>query len=381
MKFTDKIYVTSTRGMVGSELYNELRLLGFTNIISSELDLRNQNEVKEFFEREKPDYVFITSAKVGGIIANSKHKAEFYYDNTMIDTNVIHNSHIYGVKKLLYLGSSCIYPKLAKQPIKEEYLMLGPLEETNDAYAMAKISGIKMCQSYREQYESNFISAMPTNLYGNLKDNYDLETSHVLPGMIRKFHIGRKFNKPVELWGSGTPLREFLHVNDLVKALIFLMLNYNESEHINIGSNDEVSIAELSRIVACATGYDKEVIWNPDKPDGTPRKALDSSKLLNMGWKPKIGLRSGILNLYNKLITKHELFIDFEVRDRLSHLKSIEEKIIYLFPFEVCHVDIIKWFLKYDMSIEEFEEAYKTIITNTNIPVEIIEKLNKLLTI
>jgi len=313
MEFTDKVYITSNKGMVGSELYNELRYLGFTNIISKtkhELDLRDQQKVKEFFEKEKPDYVFITSAKVGGIMDNKTKKAEYYYDNNMINTNVIHYSHVYGVKKLLFLGSSCIYPKFAKQPIKEDSLMTGQLESTNDAYAMAKISGIKMCQAYREQYGSNFISAMPTNLYGNLRDNYDLESSHVLPGMIRKFHIARKFNKCVELWGSGTPLREFLHVNDLVKALIFLMLNYNEPEHINIGSNDEVSIAELSRIIAAATGYDGEIIWQSDKPDGTPRKALDSSKILNMGWKPKIKLRSGILYLYAKLLEKHELFKD-----------------------------------------------------------------------
>ncbi len=297
MNFTDKIFIAGHRGMVGSAIYRKLTHEGFTNIItrtSKELDLRNQQQVISFIESEKPDYVFVAAAKVGGILANNTYRAEFLYDNLTMQNNLIHQSYIYGVKKLLFLGSSCIYPKLAPQPLKEEYLLTGLLEETNEPYAIAKIAGIKMCDAYRAQYGCNFISAMPTNLYGP-NDNYDLNKSHVLPALIRKFYEAKLNNSPeVVMWGTGTPKREFLHVDDLADACFFLMQNYNEAGHVNVGVGDDVTILELAHLVKKAVGFEGNITHDYTKPDGTPRKLMDVSKLTSLGWKAKIGLEEGI---------------------------------------------------------------------------------------
>ncbi|SOE21444.1 GDP-L-fucose synthase [Spirosomataceae bacterium TFI 002] len=301
MEKTSKIYIAGHRGMVGSAIARKLEADGFTNIItrrSAELDLRNQAETLEFLQTEKPDYVFLAAAKVGGIIANNTYRADFLYENLAIQNNVIHGSYLAGVKKLMFLGSSCIYPKLAPQPLKEEYLLTGLLEPTNEPYAIAKIAGIKMCEAYREQYGCNFISVMPTNLYGP-NDNYDLQNSHVLPAMIRKFHEAKLENKPaVELWGTGKPMREFLHANDLAEACVFLMENYDGETLVNIGTGVDVTIKELAETIQKTVGYEGKINWNTDKPDGTPRKLMDVSKLNGLGWKHNIDLKEGIALVY-----------------------------------------------------------------------------------
>lgn len=304
---SDKIYVAGHRGMVGSAIVRKLEKEGFSNILvrtSKELDLRNQQVVTDFFAAEKPDYVFLAAAKVGGIQANNIYRADFIYENMMIQNNVIHQAYTNGVKKLMFLGSSCIYPKMAPQPLKEDYLLTGVLEPTNEPYAIAKIAGIKMCESYRAQYGCNFISAMPTNLYGP-NDNYDLNNSHVLPALLRKFHEAKEDNKPtVEIWGSGSPFREFLHVDDLAEACFYLMENYNESQLVNVGSGEEITIKELALLIKDIVGYEGELAWNTSKPDGTPRKLMDVSKLANVGWKFKIGLREGISAVYEEVRNK-----------------------------------------------------------------------------
>jgi len=303
MEKNSKIYIAGHRGMVGSAILKLLRKKGFQNIVfrtSNELDLRDQHAVADFFENEKPNYVFLSAARVGGILANSTYRAEFLYDNLSIQSNVIHQSYLNSVKKLLFLGSSCIYPKFAMQPIKEEYLLTGPLESTNEPYAIAKIAGIKMCDAYRDQYGCNFISAMPTNLYGP-NDNYDLNKSHVLPALLRKFHEARKSNLPeVTVWGTGTPLREFLHVDDLATACFFLMENYNERGIINIGSGKELSIAELANMLKDITRFAGRITWDSSKPDGTMRKLLDISKITNLGWEPMINLYDGVSSVYKE---------------------------------------------------------------------------------
>ena len=305
-----KIYVAGHRGMVGSAIVRKLESLGFNHIItrtSTELDLRNQQLVFDFFNREKPHYVFLAAAKVGGIMANNLYRAEFLYDNLQIQNNIIHASYLNHVKKLLFLGSSCIYPKFAPQPLKEEYLLTGPLELTNEPYAIAKICGIKMCEAYRSQYSCNYISAMPTNLYGP-NDNYDLKNSHVLPALLKKFHSAKTENSPeVEIWGTGTPMREFLHVDDLADACYFLMQNYNEPELVNVGTGADITIKDLAIMVKEITGFQGSVQFDQSKPDGTPRKLLDVSKLHNMGWKHKINLREGIESVY-KDIERSEVF-------------------------------------------------------------------------
>ena len=299
-----KIYIAGHKGMVGSAIYRRLEREGYDNFVfrtSKELDLRNQELVKKFFELEKPEYVFLAAAKVGGIYANNTNKASFIYDNLMIQSNVIHYSYEYKVKKLLFLGSSCIYPKLAPQPLKEEYLLTGLLETTNEPYAIAKIAGLKMCEAYRSQYGSNFISVMPTNLYGP-NDNYDLNHSHVLPALIRKFHHAKKMNSPfVEVWGTGNPKREFLHVDDLANACFFLMLNYNESGHVNIGTGKELSIKELAITVQKIVDYHGDIQFNINKPDGTPRKLLDVTKINQLGWHYTIELEEGIRKVYQEI--------------------------------------------------------------------------------
>ena len=305
MKLDSKIFVAGHNGMVGSSIVRRLTELGYTNIITlnrNKLNLLDQSEVDNFFRKVGPEYVFLAAAKVGGINANQTQKADFLYENLMIQTNVIKSSYSYDVKKLIFLGSSCIYPKMSPQPIKEEYLLTGSLEPTNDAYAIAKITGIKMCQSYNEQYGTNFISAMPTNLYGP-NDNYDLNNSHVLPAMIRKFHDAKIEGKEsVELWGTGTPMREFLYVDDLADACIHLMLNYNESEIVNIGTGQDVSIKELALTISDIIGYKGNINFNSDMPDGTHRKLLDVSKLSGLGWEYKTTLVEGIKKTYNYYI-------------------------------------------------------------------------------
>lgn len=288
--------------MVGSAILRKLQAEGYTNFIlktSKELDLRNQQAVRDFFEKEKPEYVFLAAAIVGGIIANNTYRAEFIYNNLMIQNNVLHHAYLNGVQKLLFLGSSCIYPKLAPQPMKEEYLLTGILEHTNEPYAIAKIAGIKMCEAYHSQYGCNFISVMPTNLYGP-NDHYDLEKSHVLPALIRKFHEAKiNNNSEVEIWGTGNPKREFLHVDDVADACLFLMLNYNEPTLINVGCGEDISIKELALLIKNVVGYKGELKFNISKPDGTPRKLLDVSKINCLGWKHKIGLKEGIASVYS----------------------------------------------------------------------------------
>ena len=301
MKQTDKIYVAGHRGMVGSAIHRKLKAEGYNNIVtrtSKELNLKDQQAVKEFFEQEKPDHVVLAAAKVGGIQANNTYRAEFIYDNIMIEANVIHQAYMSGVKKLLFLGSSCIYPKHAPQPMNEDHLLSGYLEPTNEPYAIAKIAGIKLCENYMDQYGANFISAMPTNLYGP-NDNYDLESSHVLPALIRKFHEAKEQNKPyVEIWGTGKPMREFLHVDDMADACYFLMQNYDGKQFVNIGTGKDITIKELAETIMEVVGYQGELRFNTDKPDGTPRKLMDVSKIESMGWKHKINLKEGIRQTY-----------------------------------------------------------------------------------
>jgi len=297
MEHTAKIYIAGHRGMVGSGLERKLRKEGYNNIVtrtSSELDLRNQQAVNDFFEKEKPAYVILAAAKVGGIHANNTYRAEFIYDNLMIEANIIHAAYLNKVNKLLFLGSSCIYPKMAPQPLKEEYLLSGYLEETNQPYAIAKIAGIEMCDSYRAQYGCNFISAMPTNLYGT-NDNYHPENSHVLPALIRRIVLAKKNNEPnVSIWGTGTPRREFLHVDDLADACYFLLQNYNEQGLVNIGCGKDVSIKELAELIASEVGYKGQLAFDTTKPDGTPRKLMDTIKINNLGWQAQIDLKVGI---------------------------------------------------------------------------------------
>lgn len=303
MEQSAKIYVAGHRGMVGSAILRNLQSRGFNNFglrTHTELDLTNQAEVAAFFATEKPDYVFLAAAKVGGIVANSLYPAQFIYENMMIQNNVIHSSYVSGVKKLMFLGSSCIYPKMATQPMREDALLTGLLEPTNDAYAIAKIAGIKMCDAYRTQYGCNFVSVMPTNLYGT-GDNYDLQTSHVLPAMIRKFHEAKVSGAAtVELWGSGSPLREFMHADDMADATVYCMEHYNQAGHVNVGTGSELSIRDLAEMTQRVVGYEGRVVWNTDKPDGTPRKLMDSSKLYSMGWRPRITLEQGLTGVYEE---------------------------------------------------------------------------------
>ena len=300
-----KIYVAGHNGLVGSAITRKLKALGFDNLIlksRNELDLLSQEAVRRFFEQTRPEYVFLAAAKVGGIYANDNYPAEFIYNNLLIESNIIYNAKVYGANKLLFLGSSCIYPKFAEQPIKEDALLTGPLEPTNECYALAKIAGIKMCQAFNKQYGTNFISVMPTNLYGP-GDNFDINNSHVMPAMIRKFHEA-KVNKAnsVILWGTGTPKREFLHVDDLADACVFLMQNYNNNKIINIGTGEDLEIAELAEIVKEIIGFDGKIIWDRTKPDGTPRKLLDVSLLHELGWHHKINLRDGIKSAYKAFL-------------------------------------------------------------------------------
>ena len=309
MRLDSKIYVAGHRGLVGSAIVRNLENRGFTNIVCrthKELDLTNQEAVRSFFETERPDYVFLAAAKVGGINANNTYPADFIYDNLMIQNNVIKAAHDFGVKKLLFLGSTCIYPKMAPQPIKEEYLLTGALEETNEAYAVAKIAGLEMCKFFKRQYGDNFISCMPTNLYGP-NDNFDLKNSHVLPALIRKFHEAKVNNSDaVEVWGTGTPLREFLYVDDMADACVFLMENYDGEGHVNIGTGEEVSIKELAETVKDVVGFDGELVFNTDMPDGTPRKLTTVDKLHGLGWKHKVSLNEGIKLAYNWFLENYK---------------------------------------------------------------------------
>jgi GDP-L-fucose synthase len=297
MEKTAKIYIAGHRGMVGSGIERKLRKEGFGNIVtrtSGELDLRNQQAVNDFFEKEKPAYVILAAAKVGGILANNTYRAEFIYDNLMIEANIIHAAYLNKVTKLLFLGSSCIYPKMAAQPLKEEYLLSGYLEPTNQPYAIAKIAGIEMCDSYRAQYGCNFISAMPTNLYGT-NDNYHPENSHVLPALIRRIVLAKKNNEPtVSIWGSGTPRREFLHVDDLADACYFLLRSYNKQGVVNVGCGTDVSIKELAELISAEVGYEGQFEFDISRPDGTPRKLMDTSKINNLGWRSKLSLKDGV---------------------------------------------------------------------------------------
>lgn len=303
MEKHQKVYIAGHRGMVGSAILRKLKEEGFDNIVvstSDKLDLRDQRQVADFFAKEKPDFVFLAAAKVGGIVANNTYRAEFIYENLMIQSNVIHQSYLNGVKKLMFLGSSCIYPKLAPQPLKEEYMLTGPLEDTNEPYAIAKIAGIKMCDAYRAQYGCNYISVMPTNLYGP-NDNYDLQKSHVLPALLRKFHEAKvNGEKDVTVWGSGKPLREFLHADDLAEACYYLMQHYNEAGLVNIGVGEDISIRDLAELVKKISGFAGEIVWDTSKPDGTPRKLMDVTKLHSFGWKAKIGLEDGIRRVYEE---------------------------------------------------------------------------------
>ena len=305
MKLESKIYVAGHNGMVGSSIVRALKEKGFTNIItarSKEVDLRNQNQVNDFFTKHKPEFVFLAAAKVGGIQANNTYKADFLYDNLMIQNNVIHNSHIHEVTKLLFLGSSCIYPKFAPQPIQESSLLTGELEPTNEPYAIAKITGIKLCDSFRDQYGCNFISAMPTNLYGP-NDNYDLKNSHVLPALIRKFHEAKIANtNEVIVWGTGSPMREFLYVDDLAKACLFLMETHNESGWVNVGTGKDIAIKDLALLIKKIVRFEGKLTFDTSKPDGTPKKQLDVSKISKLGWKAKIELEEGIKKVYSSYL-------------------------------------------------------------------------------
>lgn len=302
-----KIYIAGNNGMVGSAIHRKLIAEGYTNFVlrrSKELDLRNQQAVADFFAQEQPEYVFLAAAKVGGIQANNIYRADFIYENLMIQANVIHQAHVAKVKKLLFLGSSCIYPKMSPQPIKEDYLLTDTLEPTNEPYAIAKIAGLKLCESYKRQYGDNFISAMPTNLYGP-NDNYDLKNSHVLPALIRKFHEAKASGEPsVEIWGTGKPRREFLHADDLADAALFLMLNYDGEQWLNIGVGEDVSIKELALLVKDIVGYEGKLVHNLEKPDGTMLKRLDVSRLDELGWRAKIGLREGIEQTYQLVLAQ-----------------------------------------------------------------------------
>jgi GDP-L-fucose synthase len=303
MEKNARIYVAGHRGMVGSAIVRKLEHEGHTNLLlktSAELDLRNQQAVDTFFEDNRPEYVFLAAAKVGGIHANNVYRAEFLFDNLMIEANIIHAAYKHGVKKLLFLGSSCIYPKLAPQPLQEESLLTGALEPTNEPYAIAKIAGIKLCEAYRDQYGCNFISAMPTNLYGP-NDNYDLNNSHVLPALIRKFHTAKVNGEAeVEVWGTGSPLREFLHVDDLAEGCYHLMLHYNEKLFVNIGTGEDLTIKALAELVRDIVGFSGQIRWNTEKPDGTPRKLMDVSRIHRFGWKHRIDLRNGIAAVYEE---------------------------------------------------------------------------------
>lgn len=307
MEKSAKIYIAGHRGMVGSAIHRKLVQEGFDNFVfrtSSELDLREQADVRAFFASERPEYVFLAAAKVGGIMANNIYRAEFLYENLQIQNNIIDSAYRNDVKKLLFLGSSCIYPKLAPQPLQEDSLLTGTLEPTNEPYAIAKIAGIKICEAYRSQYGCDFISVMPTNLYGP-NDNYDLNKSHVLPAMIRKFHEAKEENKPfVELWGTGSPLREFLHADDLADACYFLMQNYSEAGFLNIGVGTDVTIKALAELIRGVVGYEGDIQWNTEKPDGTPRKLMDVSKLHGLGWKHKTELADGIRVTYQDFLNK-----------------------------------------------------------------------------
>lgn len=309
MKKDSKIYIAGSNGMVGSAIVRKLKAEGYENLIlrsSKQLDLRNQLLVEEFYAQEKPEYVFFAAAKVGGILANNTYRADFLYENLMIESNVIHQSFVHKVKKLLFLGSSCIYPKLAPQPLKEEYLLSGYLEDTNEAYAIAKIAGIKLCENYRTQYGCDFISAMPTNLYGP-NDNYDLNTSHVIPALMRKFYEGKISNAPsVDVWGTGNPLREFLHVDDLAEGCLFLMENYSDLQFINIGSGVDMSIKDLAILIGRIVGYNGEISFDATKPNGTPKKLLDVTKILELGWRPTVELESGLKRVFNSTFLKKE---------------------------------------------------------------------------
>jgi len=311
MEKNSKIYIAGHRGMVGSAIARGLSKRGFGNIVtrtSSELDLRNQQAVADFFAEEKPEYVFLAAAKVGGILANNTFRGEFLYDNMMMEANVVHSAHLNDVKKLMFLGSSCIYPKMAPQPLREDYLLTGLLEETNEPYAIAKIAGIKLCEAYHDQYGSNFISVMPTNLYG-YGDNYDLNNSHVLPALIRKFHEAKEENKTfVQAWGTGSPMREFLFADDLAEACLFLMDTYNGRELVNIGTGEDLSIKELTELVAKTTGFEGEIKWDTTKPDGTPRKLMDVSKLHGLGWKHTVELPEGIALAYQDFLKNQEIY-------------------------------------------------------------------------
>ncbi|EOU1826573.1 GDP-L-fucose synthase [Clostridium perfringens] len=309
MNKNSKIYVAGHRGLVGSAIVRNLQEKGFNNIICrthKELDLTNQNEVRKFFEEERPEYVFLAAAKVGGIHANNTYPADFIYENLMIQNNVIKAAHDFEVKKLLFLGSTCIYPKMAPQPIKEDYLLTGSLEETNEAYAVAKIAGLEMCKFFKRQYGDNFISCMPTNLYGP-NDNFDLKNSHVLPALIRKFHEAKVNNSEVvEVWGTGNPLREFLYVDDMADACVFLMENYDGEQHVNIGTGVEVSIRELAETVKEVVGFEGELVFNTDMPDGTPRKLTTVDKLNGLGWKHKVDLNNGITMAYEWFLENYK---------------------------------------------------------------------------
>ncbi|GAA3952753.1 NAD-dependent epimerase/dehydratase family protein [Chitinophaga oryziterrae] len=312
MQLNDKIYIAGHRGMVGSAIKRRLELLGYKNIVtrsSGELDLRSQAEVGNFFALEQPDYVFLAAAKVGGIHANNTYRAEFLYENLMIEANIIHASWKQGVKKLMFLGSSCIYPKMAPQPLQESSLLTGPLEPTNEPYAVAKIAGIKLCEAYRDQYGCNFISVMPTNLYG-IGDNYHPENSHVLPALIRRFHEAKEAGKPsVTVWGTGIPRREFMFADDLADACVYLMLHYDEKELVNIGTGEDLSIRELAETVKEVVCYEGKLVFDPSKPDGTPRKLMDVSKLHSLGWNHSVELKDGLVQAYADFLRKRHLVI------------------------------------------------------------------------
>jgi GDP-L-fucose synthase len=312
MQLNDKIYIAGHRGMVGGAIKRRLETLGYNNIVtrsSGELDLRNQADVFNFFAKEQPDYVFLAAAKVGGIYANNRYRAEFIYDNLMMEANIIHAAHKHGVKKLMFLGSSCIYPKLAPQPLTEDSLLTGLLEPTNEPYAIAKIAGIKLCEAYRDQYGSNFISVMPTNLYG-IGDNYHPENSHVLPALIRRFHEAKQAgSSSVTVWGTGTPRREFLFADDLADACVYLMLHYDERELVNIGTGEDLTIKELAEAVKEVVCFEGKLLFDTTKPDGTPRKLMDVSKLHNLGWKHNTELRDGLIQAYADFLKKQHLAV------------------------------------------------------------------------